>query len=91
MHYLGFNYGIRDSVIFPGVKSLFVEFKKWRPSEVAPEKRTRLAFGRSRVQIPWSANLVEVFSGFFNVKLTKELVIFKNKCRVGPHIPLLMI
>ena len=53
-------------------------------------KRTRLAFGRSRVQIPWPANLVEVFSGFLNVKIAKELVIFKDECRVGPHIPLQM-
>ena len=32
----------------------------------------------------------EIFSGFLNQKITKELVIFKDKCRVGPHIPLLM-
>ena len=31
---------------------------------------------------------VEVFSGFLNLKIAKELVIFKDKCRVGPHIPL---
>ena len=37
------------------------------------------------------ANLVEVFSGFLNLKIAKELVIFKGKCRVGPHIPLLLI
>ena len=36
------------------------------------------------------ANLVEVFSGFLNLKIAKELVIFKDKCLVGPHIPLLM-
>ena len=35
---------------------------------------------------PWAANLVEVFSGFLNLKIAKELVIFKDKCRVGPHI-----
>ena len=46
--------------------------------------------GRSRVQIPWPANLVEVFGGFLNLKIATELVIFKDKCRVGPHIPLLM-
>ena len=34
--------------------------------------------------------MVEVFSGFLNIKITKELVIFKDKCRVGPHIPLQM-
>ena len=39
----------------------------------------------------WPANLVEVFSGFLNLKIAKELVIFKGKCRVGPHIPLLLI
>ena len=50
-----------------------------------------VAFGRSRVQIQWPANLVEVFSGFLNLKIAKELVIFKGKCRVGPHIPILMI
>ena len=50
----------------------------------------RFAFGRFWVQIPWSANLVEVFSGFLNLKIAKELVIFKDKCRVGPHIPLQM-
>ena len=48
-----------------------------------------VAFGRSWIQIPWPANLVEVvFSGFLNLKIAKELVIFKDKCRVGPHIPL---
>ena len=31
------------------------------------------------------------FSGFLNLKIAKELVIFKSKCRVGPHIPLLLI
>ena len=30
------------------------------------------------------------FSGFLNLKIAKELVIFKDKCRVGPHIPLQM-
>ena len=50
-----------------------------------------LAFGKSRVQIPWPPNLVEVFSGFLNLKIAKELVIFQDKCRVGPHIPLLLI
>ena len=35
-------------------------------------------------------NLVEVFSGFLNLKITKEFVIFKDKCRVGLHIPLEM-
>ena len=35
--------------------------------------------------------MVEVFNGFLNLKIAKELVIFKDKCRVGPHIPLLMI
>ena len=54
-------------------------------------QRMRLAFGRSRVQIPWPTNLVEVFSGYLNLKLVKELVIFKDKCWVGPHVPLLMI
>ena len=29
------------------------------------------------------------FSGFLNLKIAKELVIFKDKCRVGLHIPLL--
>ena len=52
---------------------------------------TRIAFGRSRVQIPLPANLVEVFSGFLNLKIAKELVLFKDKCRVGHHIPLLLI
>ena len=37
----------------------------------------RLAFGRSRVQIPWPTNLVEVFSGFLNLKIVMELVIFR--------------
>ena len=36
-------------------------------------------------------NLVEVFNGFLNLKIAKELIIFKGKCRVGPHIPLLLI
>ena len=58
---------------------------------MAAWKRTRLAFGMSRVQIPWPANLVEVSSGFLNLNIAKELVIFKDKCRVGPHIPLLLI
>ena len=57
-------------------------------SEVAPWQHTRLSIGRSRVQIPWPANLVEVLSGFLNLKIAKELVIFKDKCRVGPHIQL---
>ena len=52
---------------------------------------TRLAFGRSRAQILWPANLVEVFGGFLNLKIAKELVIFKDKCRVGPLIPLQML
>ena len=39
---------------------------------------------------PVASNLVEVFSGFLNLKITKELVISKDKCRVGPHIPLQM-
>ena len=43
-----------------------------------------------RVQVPWLINLVEVFSGFLNLKITQELVIFKDECRVGPHIPLQM-
>ena len=30
------------------------------------------------------------FSGFLNLKITKELVIFKDKCRVGSHVPLQM-
>ena len=42
-----------------------------------PQRRTtRLTFGRSLVQIPWRANMVEVFSGFLNLKIAKELVIF---------------
>ena len=40
---------------------------------------------------PWPTNLVEVFSGFLNLKIAKELVIFKDRCQVGPHIPLLMM
>ena len=40
---------------------------------------------------PVTDNLVEVFSGFLNLKIDKELVIFKGKCRIGPHIPLLLI
>ena len=35
--------------------------------------------GRSRVQIPWPANLVEVFSGFLYLKIAKELVIFQRQ------------
>ena len=31
------------------------------------------------------------FSGFLNLKIAKELDIFKGKCQVDPHIPLLMI
>ena len=49
------------------------------PSDVAPWYCTRLAFGRSRVQIPWPANLVEIFSGFLILKIAKELVIFKRQ------------
>ena len=56
-------------------------------SVVTHETRIR----RSRIQIPWLANLVEDFSGFLNLKIAKELVIFKDKCRVGPRIPLLLI
>ena len=41
--------------------------------------------------MPWLNNQVEVFSGFLNLKIAEELVVFKGKCRVGPHIPLLMI
>ena len=41
--------------------------------------------------MPCPANLVEVFSGFLNLKIAKDLVIFKDKCRVGPHIPLKII
>ena len=32
--------------------------------------------------------MVEVFNGFLNLKIAKDLVIFEDKCRVGPHIPL---
>ena len=39
-------------------------------------------------EVPWSANLIEVFSGFISLKIATELVIFKDKCRIGPHIPL---
>ena len=39
-------------------------------------------------QNPWPTNLVEVFSGFLNLKIAKDLVIFKDKCRLDPHIPL---
>ena len=42
-------------------------------------------------EVPGSNPVVEVFSGFLNLKIAKELVIFKDKCRVGPHIPLLLI
>ena len=31
------------------------------------------------------------FSGFLNLKIGKKLVIFKGKCRVGPHVPRLLI
>ena len=51
----------------------------------------RDSHSESRVQIPWPANLVEVFSGFLNLKIAKKLVIFKTKCLVGPHIPVLLI
>ena len=27
------------------------------------------------------------FVVFLNLKIAKDLVIFKDKCRVGPHIP----
>ena len=40
-----------------------------------------------------AGHLVEVFSGFLNLKIdktAKELVIFKGKCWVGPHMPLLI-
>ena len=42
---------------------------------VSHETRIR----RSRVQIPWPANAVEVFSGFLNLKIAKELVIFQRQ------------
>ena len=35
--------------------------------------------------------MVEIFSGFLNLKIAKELVIFKGQFRVGRHIPPLMI
>ena len=56
-------------------------------SFVTHETRIRV----SLVQVSWPANLVEVYTGFLNLKISKELVIFKGKCRVGPHIPLLFI
>ena len=40
---------------------------------------------------PVAGHLVEIFSSFLNLKVDEELVIFKDKCRVGPHIPLLLI
>ena len=33
---------------------------------------------RSRVQIPWTTNVVEVFIVFLNLKIAKELGIFKG-------------
>ena len=41
---------------------------------------------KSRGRPTWLRFLVV----FFNLKIAKELVIFKDKCRVGPHIPLKM-
>ena len=35
--------------------------------------------GRSRVQIPWPVNLVVVFSGFPNLEICEELVIFQRQ------------
>ena len=56
-------------------------------SEVTHDTRIRA--------VPWfkcrGRPTVEVFSGFLNLKIAKELTTFKGKCRVGPHIPLLMI
>ena len=42
---------------------------------------------KSRGRPTW----LRFFSGFLNLKIAMELVIFKEKCQVGPHIPLLMI
>ena len=55
-------------------------------SVVTHETRIREVPGSN----PVPANLVEVFSGFLNLKTTKELVTFKDKCRVGSHTPLQM-
>ena len=41
---------------------------------------------KSRGRPTW----LRFLSGFLNLKITKELVIFKDKCRVGPHNPLLL-
>ena len=41
---------------------------------------------KSRGRPTW----LRFFSGFLNLRIAKELVIFKDKCRVGPHIPLLL-
>ena len=54
------------------------------PTSLALHLRHQASRPCARVQIPWPANLVEVFSGSLNL-------IFRDKCRVGPHIPLLMI
>ena len=73
-------------ILFPSACRNKIRVTERGGSVVTHETRIR----EVPVQIPWPANLVEVFSGFVNLKIAKELVIFKDKCRVGPHIPLQM-
>ena len=91
---------IISSLHIKSFKIKMFRIKKWKewkrkkektPSEEAPWQRTRPAFGRTQVQMPWPANLVEVFSSFLILKIAKELVISQRQCRVGPHIQLLLI
>ena len=69
----------------------------FRPSKNRTYDRARWLRGNARdshsggPEFPWPTILLEVFSGFLNLKIAKELFVFKDKCRVGPHIPLLMI
>ena len=81
-----FNISKFELILFPIIWTHNTCTTKQGGSVLTHETRIR----EVRVQIPWPANLAEVFSGFLNLKINKELVIFKDKCRVGPHIPLQM-
>ena len=74
-------------------KQLFVKVTKFNTAQGGSvvTHETRIREVPDSNPVAGQPNLVEVFSGFLNLKIAKELVIFKDKCWVGPHIPLLLI
>ena len=59
------------------------------PDPILPEKFLGYSQESNPGPLGWQSDMLTIIPNRWS-KITKELVIFKEKCRVGPHIPLQM-